>query len=260
MPTLSWLNRPQSFMTEWLDLCLYCGCAGWEQQEKAYLAAATAAAAAAAAAANISGGGGEGAGGGSSGGQTCHAASHSDSNCNPPSCCSSGSCAEERVVGAGGEAGGGGGVRGSDMLVVSGTTAVTAAAAAAGAGAGAGASGGCGGGRKEDLQVFVPSSRLFCADCGECFHPWCTFAPIRTMDTKALAVWRCPNCKVSLSHVGRLFFFLGPHVFVLYSEISECISTSMYYTRSILFCSPCSTECLQNDCKVGFVSFFFCMI
>ncbi|CAN0476572.1 unnamed protein product, partial [Hapterophycus canaliculatus] len=42
-----------------------------------------------------------------------------------------------------------------------------------------------------------PSPRLFCADCGECFHSWCCpFTPVRTMDVKALAAWRCPNCKV----------------------------------------------------------------
>ena len=38
--------------------------------------------------------------------------------------------------------------------------------------------------------------RLFCADCGECFHSWCTTAPVRTMDDKAVCAWRCPNCKV----------------------------------------------------------------
>ncbi|CAN0163235.1 unnamed protein product, partial [Ectocarpus fasciculatus] len=41
-----------------------------------------------------------------------------------------------------------------------------------------------------------PFTRLFCADCGECFHRWCLPSNIVPLDKKALAAWRCPNCKV----------------------------------------------------------------
>lgn len=49
---------------------------------------------------------------------------------------------------------------------------------------------------KLQIQQQQLRPRLFCADCGECFHSWCTTAPVRTMDDKAASAWRCPNCKV----------------------------------------------------------------
>ena len=37
---------------------------------------------------------------------------------------------------------------------------------------------------------------MFCIDCGEAFHSFCSGAPIECMDAVAIASWRCSNCKV----------------------------------------------------------------
>ena len=37
---------------------------------------------------------------------------------------------------------------------------------------------------------------MFCVDCGEAFHSFCSGAPIGHMDEAAVAGWRCSNCKV----------------------------------------------------------------
>lgn len=132
-PTSSWVSRAHSCMMEWLDVCLYCGSAGWGQQDCVPLVN------------NASG-----------------------SQCN----------AVAPVVG--GEAfvaGGGSGVQQQQQLQVQGHQQKHQQ------------------GHQQQVQL-QPSPRLFCADCGECFHSWCTAAPVRTMDVKAVAAWRCPNCKV----------------------------------------------------------------
>lgn len=238
-PTASWLTRPHSLMTEWLDLCLYCGCAGWEQQDRAALAVAPAAAAAPSSCA-----GGSGAGDG----------------CSPS--CSGGSRAGEGADGGVADAGGQDGTASSLMTVASEPTTASAATP------GGGGAGECG---RAEEQMIKPSPRLFCADCGECFHSWCCpFTPVRTMDVKALAAWRCPNCKVRFCRIrGRLICF-SCSVARLHLLLSSSLSLSrlLFFSFSLLlscsffalsFCLSCSLSravCVSLIDLIFVLSFF----
>jgi len=37
---------------------------------------------------------------------------------------------------------------------------------------------------------------IYCVDCGEAFHSFCTQSPIFSLDEESVASWRCPNCKI----------------------------------------------------------------
>ena len=37
---------------------------------------------------------------------------------------------------------------------------------------------------------------MFCVDCGEAIHSFCSGAPIECMDSISVAGWRCSNCKI----------------------------------------------------------------
>lgn len=168
MPTPAWLSTPHSFMTQWLDVCLYCGCAGWGQQNLLGLVNNPA-----------------------SSGNYCNADPALDSSSSGNNNFSANLVGVHSIEQDLGKEGGAGELMAVDDVDE---------------------------GRQQEeehaLQLQMHTSRqtsprLFCADCGECFHSWCTAAPVRTMDLKAAAAWRCPNCKV----FGCRF----PHGAVLYS-------------------------------------------
>lgn len=189
MPVASWLAPAEAFMTDWQDLCLYCGSAGWDQQQKSIMVAPAAAYTTAAAA------------GVKLDPPPCHA-DRTGGMCGP-SCAGLSRPRQEGVGAAAGAApesaaSGASAGRGAGSCAAGGTDA--AAAAAAGS-----VVGGCGGGPPKPLG---DRSRLFCGDCGECFHGWCTNAPWWFMDAKARAGWRCPNCKVCLLGFGVIIFYL----------------------------------------------------
>ena len=88
--------------------------------------------------------------------------------------------------------------------------------------------------KRQQLQV---CPRLFCADCGECFHSWCTAAPVRTMDTKAVAAWRCPNCKAR----GRCLFY--------WCLFCACLGDCIVFPKLTIYLSP--PLCWRNRMGIG---------
>lgn len=134
-------------MTDWIDLCLYCGCAGWDEQEIVPRMSN-----AVEGSTMVADGGGNASGNGSG---TVGLVEPGAGMSSVPDARGEGVGDEDKA----------------DLKM-----------------------------EQEQLKLQIQQQqlrpRLFCADCGECFHSWCTTAPVRTMDDKAASAWRCPNCKV----------------------------------------------------------------